>query len=209
MGRLYDALDDSLREWIGRQHVFFVATAPNDDAGHVNLSPKGAMDTFRILGPRTVAYIDMVGSGIETVSHLQENGRIVVMFCSFAGPPKIVRLHGRGRVVPAGEPEFAALLAGFPPNEEIRALARSIIVVEATRISDSCGFVVPRLEYASDRDQLFRWAEHKRDELGDGWKPRYLEANNRVSIDGLPGLDVPEQLSDAETRALASAGKAL
>lgn len=192
MGRLYDALEDSLREWIGRQHVFFVATAPNDADGHVNLSPKGAMDTFRILGPRSVAYVDLVGSGIETVSHIQENGRIVLMFCAFAGPPKIVRLHGRGRVVETGEPEFASLLAGFRPSDEIQAAARSIIVVDVTRISDSCGFVVPRLEFAGDRDQLFRWAEHKHEERGDAWTAMYMAANNPVSIAGLKGIDGPE-----------------
>ena len=208
MGRLYDALDDPLREWIGRQHMFFVATAPNDADGHINLSPKGAMDCFRVLGPRTVAYVDMVGSGVETTSHLQENGRIVFIFCAFEGPPKIVRLHGQGRVVPAGEPEFGSLLAGFPPNEQVANAARSIIVADLSRISDSCGFVVPRLEYAGDRDQLFRWAEHKQEEHGDAWKALYMEANNRASIDGLPGVAAPDRPSTDAT-ALSSAGKAL
>ena len=114
MGRLYDAIDDTTRQWLAKQPMFFVATAPNDPDGHVNLSPKGAAGAFRVLGPTRVAYVDLVGSGVETAAHLRENGRIVLMFCAFAGPPKIVRLHGQGRVVRQDDPEFAALLPEFP-----------------------------------------------------------------------------------------------
>ena len=211
MGRLYDEVEDGLRDWLGAQPLFFVATAPTDLDGHLNLSPKGGTGTFRVMGPTTVAYLDLVGSGIETVAHLRENGRIVLMFCAFSGPPKIVRLHGRGRVVPSDEPEFASLLETFAPNDDVTALARSIVVVEVERIADSCGFVVPRMEYAGDRDQLIRWSEHRREQHGEGWKDAYLAANNATSIDGLAALDIqsPEGAGDVEHAALSSAGTAL
>jgi hypothetical protein len=209
MGRLYDELDGGLRDWLGAQPLFFVATAPADPDGHLNLSPKGGAGTFRVLGPTRVAYLDLVGSGIETVAHLRENGRIVLMFCAFSGPPKIVRLHGRGRVVPSDAPEFAALRETFVPNDEDAALARSVVVVEVERIADSCGFVVPRMEYAGDRKHLVRWSENRREQHGEGWKDAYLAANNATSIDGLAALDVREQTDDGAAAALSSAGKAL
>src|SRR5262245_5373470 len=115
LGRTYDGLDDGQIAWIERLPMFFVATAPTDPEGHVNLSPKGAMGTFRVLDPTTFAYLDLIGSGVETIAHLRENGRIAVMFCAFDGPPKIMRLHGRGRVVQRDDPEFADLLARFEP----------------------------------------------------------------------------------------------
>ena len=209
MGRLYDAIDESLAGWIARQHLFFVATAPNDPAAHLNLSPKGGIDAFRVLGPTTVAYVDLVGSGIETTAHLRENGRIVVMFCAFAGPPRIVRLHGQGRVVPEGDAAFAGLLAGFPLDDATRATARGIVVVEVGRVSDSCGFGVPRMQHVADRDQLQRWAERQRAQRGEAWKSAYMAANNTASIDGLPGLDLPEPPTEGEAGALSSAGWAL
>src|ERR687886_460226 len=106
MGRTYDELDDRLRDWIARQPMYFVGTAPLAGDGHVNVSPKGPIGTLRVLRPRRVAYLDLVGSGAETIAHLRENGRIVVMLCAFAGPPRIVRLHGRGRCVAPPDPEF-------------------------------------------------------------------------------------------------------
>ena len=209
MGRVYDTIDDPLRRWLGQQHLFFVATAPDDPDAHLNLSPKGGTGTFRVLGPTTVAYLDMVGSGIETVAHLRQNGRIVLMFCAFAGPPKIVRLHGRGRVIPAEDPEFPTLLADFPPADPVRSVARSIVVVEVSRIADSCGFVVPRMDYVADRDQLHRWAETQQEKRGHHWQRLYMRANNTASIDGLKGLDLPEPATEDEAAALSSAGKAL
>ena len=209
MGRTYDTLDDNLIEWIGRMPMFFVATAPNDAAGHVSLSPKGNTGTFRILGPTTFAYLDLIGSGVETIAHLQENGRIVVMFCAFDGPPKIVRLHGQGRVVRRENPEFVALLSRFEPTAEVTNILRSIIVVEAERISDSCGFVVPRMTLAEERQQLFKWAEHKEETIGDGWQEQYHRANNQVSIDGIPGLTFDDDMVAVDTRRLSSAGRAL
>jgi len=205
MGRHYDELDDGLRAWIGAQPLFFVATAPTDAGGHVNCSPKGGAGTFQVLDPTTVAYLDLIGSGIETIAHLRENGRIVLMFCAFGGPPKIVRLHGRGRAVQSGEPEFATLLDRFAPGDELRGAARSVVVVEVDRITDSCGFVVPRMEYAGDRDHLFRWSENRREQQGAGWKDAYQATKNAVSIDGLPGLDLAENASADQTAALPSA----
>ena len=208
MGRVYDIIDDTTRQWLARQPMFFVATAPNDLDGHVNLSPKGAAGAFSVLGPTRVAYVDLVGRGVETVAHLRENGRIVLMFCAFAGPPKIVRLHGEGRVVPNDDPEFATLLAEFSLDDDARALARGIVVVEATRISDSCGFVVPRMDLVSQRDQLLRWGEQQHAKNGESWKERYVAANNAQSIDGLPGYDPQEELVE-EASVLSSRGRAL
>jgi hypothetical protein len=209
VGRLYEVIDDTIRQWLAQQPMFFVATAPNDPDSHVNLSPKGAAGAFRVLGPTRVAYVDLVGSGVETVAHLRENGRIVLMFCAFAGPPKIVRLHGQGRVVPDDDPEFARLLPEFSLDDDARALARGIVVVEATRISDSCGFVVPRMDLVAQRDQLMRWGEQQHVKNGDSWKERYVAANNARSIDGLPGYDPTTALVEDEARALSSSGRAL
>lgn len=212
MGRRYDTLDETLQRWIGEQPMFFVATAPNDPAGHVNLSPKGTVQTFRILGPTAVAYLDLTGSGIETVAHLRENGRITIMFCAFQGAPKVVRLHGAGRVVQPQDAEFDELVASFDPTADMLALLRSVIVIDVTRISDSCGFTVPRMDLVEERQTLFQFGEQKAKRLGEDWKTAYQQANNRHSIDGLPGLDLPEDaepLSDAELRQLSSAGKAL
>jgi hypothetical protein len=162
-----------------------------------------------VLGPTTVAYVDLVGSGVETVAHLRENGRIALMFCAFAGPPKIVRLHGQGRVVPEDDPEFATLLPEFPLDDDARAIARGIVVVETTRISDSCGFVVPRMELVAERDQLMRWGEQQRAKNGETWKERYVAANNARSIDSLPGYDPSEEFAADEARAVSSRGRAL
>jgi hypothetical protein len=179
MGKIYATIDDTLGAFIASQHVFFVATAPVGEAGHVNLSPKG-LDTFRILGPTTIAYLDFVGSGAETIAHLRENGRIVVMLCAFDGPPKIVRLYGRGTVAEPGDPEFAALREQFSPARAVR----SVIRVELDRITDSCGYGVPRYCYEGPRTQLNEWATRK----GDDGVRAYQSEHNVHSIDGLPAL---------------------
>lgn len=179
MGTIRISIDDTTRRFIEAQHVFFVASAPLDAAGHVNISPKG-LDTFRILGPTTVAYLDFNGSGVETIAHLKENGRIVLMFCAFQGPPNIFRLYGRGRVIEQLHPEFANLTRNFPAYEYMR----SIIVVEVERISDSCGYGVPLLEYKGERRQLELWAQKR----GTEGLKAYREQKNRRSIDGLPGI---------------------
>jgi predicted pyridoxine 5'-phosphate oxidase superfamily flavin-nucleotide-binding protein len=180
MGRVRSEIDDAARKFMEAQRVFFVASAPLDAGGHVNLSPKG-LDTFRILGPTTVAYVDFNGSGVETIAHLKENGRIVVMFCAFQGPPDILRLYGHGRVVEAHEAEFAELAANFPACENVR----SIIVVEVTRVKDSCGYGVPLFKYEGERTQLHAWAGHK----GPEGLKQYRGEKNRRSIDGLPGVE--------------------
>jgi hypothetical protein len=209
VGRIYVAIDESLQRWLAKQPMFFVATAPNDPDDHVNLSPKGGQGVFTILGPTTVAYVDLVGSGVETVAHLRENGRIALMFCAFSGPPKIVRLHGQGRVVPESDPEFAALLPSFSLDDDSRPLARGIVLVEVTRISDSCGFGVPRMDLVAERDQLHRWSEQQAAKHGERWKARYIAANNAASIDGLAGYDTAEALLADEATTLSSNGRAL
>ncbi|MBN9517436.1 pyridoxamine 5'-phosphate oxidase family protein [bacterium] len=179
MGKVFAGLDDDLLGFIARQHVFFVATAPLAADGHVNLSPKG-LDTFRVLGPTVVAYLDLIGSGVETIAHLRENGRVTVMFCAFEGRPRILRLYGRGRVVEPGDAEWVTLSAHFPELPGVR----SVIVLEVERIADSCGYAVPRYEYVGDRPQLLEWAEKK----GDDGLRKYQAQKNRTSLDGLPGL---------------------
>ncbi|TDQ47182.1 pyridoxamine 5'-phosphate oxidase family protein [Actinorugispora endophytica] len=183
MGKLYESIDDRLAAFLLAQPVYFVGTAPLDGEGHVNVSPKGMAGTFAVLGPHRVAYLDYTGSGVETIAHLRENGRIVVMFCAFDGPPKIVRLHGRGRVVVSGDPEFAGLRARFP--KERTSGQRSVIVVDVDRVSDSCGFSVPLMDLRSDRDLLDRYLERRE----PAYFEEYWKAKNTESVDGLPGLE--------------------
>jgi hypothetical protein len=180
MGKLYDAIDDRLREWILKQPMFYVGTAPLSSDGHVNISPKGMAGTFAVLGDRRVAYLDYFGSGAETIAHLHENGRIVLMFCAFDGPPKIVRLHGRGRAVLADQAEFATLRGEF--GKKSTAGQRSVVVVDVDRIADSCGYAVPRLDFVGDRDVLDLHHLKK----PDGYFDEYWDAKNAASIDGLP-----------------------
>ena len=179
MSKLYETIDDKLREWILKQPMFFVGTAPLGAAGHVNVSPKGMAGTFAVLADRQVAYLDYFGSGAETIAHLRENGRIVLMFCAFTGPPKIVRLHGRGRAVLADQAEFATLRAEF--GKELTNGQRSIIVVDVDRVADSCGYAVPRLDFVADRDVLDLHHIKK----PDGFFDEYWDAKNAASIDGL------------------------
>jgi hypothetical protein len=179
MGKVYDAIEPELAGWLTAQQMFFVATAPLGQDGLINCSPKG-LDTFRILGPREVAYLDLTGSGIETIAHLQENGRIVFMFCGFTGRPSIVRLHGRGRVLLAGTPDYESLRPSFPEYPGVRAIVRATL----ERISDSCGYAVPLYDFRSQRNTLVRWAESK----GPEGLPEYRRKKNARSLDGLPGL---------------------
>jgi hypothetical protein len=179
MGKLFDGIDEELQSFIEKQKMFFVATAPMDNVGHINLSPK-CLDSLRILDPHTVAYADATGSGIETVAHLKENGRIVIMLCAFQGPPRIVRLHGHGQVVESRDEEFSSLAARLPVPPGTRAVIR----VELNRISNSCGFGVPLYRHEGERAHLKRWAEKK----GEEGLREYQEKNNLSSIDGLPGL---------------------
>ena len=180
MGKLYEAIDDRLREFILGQAVFFVATAPSGPDGHVNVSPKGMKGCLAVLDEHRVAYLDYTGSGAETIAHLRDNGRITIMFCAFDGKPNIVRLYGRGEVLAIGEPEADALLPRFGEYPG----ARSVIQVSVERVSTSCGYGVPSFSYEHDRDQLTTWAERR----GADGLVEYREEKNAVSIDGLPGL---------------------
>ena len=179
MARVHDCLDQNLIDWIGEQHLFFVASAPAGAEGHVNLSPKG-YDSFRVLDDRTVAYLDLTGSGVETIAHLRDTGRLTFMFCAFDGPPRILRLFGTGDVVQPGDPEFEALAAGFAPLPGVRAVIRCRL----DRIQSSCGYAVPFMSYQAERDTLAEWAERKGPE---GIELHHGEKNT-VSIDGLTGL---------------------
>jgi hypothetical protein len=169
MARVYDEITDHLRGWVARQSMFFVATAPLAADGMVNVSPKGTRGTFRVVDAHTFAYVDLTGSGIETVAHLRENGRICVMFCAFDGPPRIVRLHGRGEV-----------LAAEDPGDGVRGAIR----VHVDRVSDSCGYGVPLMEYVGERPQREAWLANKG---ADGVR-EYVGEKNAVSIDGLRAL---------------------
>lgn len=182
MGKTYERIDDKLTQYILAQQMFFVASAPLAEDGLVNVSPKG-LDTFRILDPLTAAYLDLTGSGIETLSHLKENGRMVIMFCSFTGRPMTLRLHGRGTALETGDAEFEQLLPLFPAQPGIR----SIIKLSIQRIADSCGWSVPEYEYKGQRDQLTRYTE----QVGTERLREGQLASNMKSLDGLPGLRAP------------------
>ena len=179
--KLHESIDGRLRAFIERQPLFFVATAPLSGDGHVNLSPKGLDGTFAVLDEHAVAYLDLTGSGSETVAHLRENGRITVMFCAFEGPPNIVRLHGTGRYVAVGESEFDSYRGLFADHPG----ARGVVVIDVERVSDSCGYAVPFMSHESDRDLLTRWAGNR----GDEGLATYRATKNATSIDGLPALD--------------------
>ncbi|MGZ6640454.1 MAG: pyridoxamine 5'-phosphate oxidase family protein [Solirubrobacteraceae bacterium] len=181
MGKTFDAITPELAAWIGRQRMFFVATAPSGAHGHVNVSPKGPIESLRVLDERTVAYLDLVGSGAETVAHVRENGRIAIMLCAFDGPPRILRLHGRGEVLPVGAIDFPDL--GELPEQQ-----RTVIRVDVARVATACGFGVPLMDYAGERDNGRRWAEGRLAKDGPGALEDYKSAKNTTSIDGLPAL---------------------
>jgi hypothetical protein len=177
--KLHESIGGRLRTFIESQHMFFVATAPLDAEGHVNLSPKG-LDTFRVVDEHTVAYLDLTGSGSETVAHLRENGRITLMFCAFDGPPNIVRLHGRGRYLTPADGEFASWAERFDDFVG----SRGVVVVDVERVSDSCGYAVPLMTFDADRDLLTSWSQNR----GPEGLERYRSEKNATSIDGLPAL---------------------
>ena len=179
MADVHDSINEKLQAFIASQHIFFVASAPLSGKGHVNLSPKG-LDSFRVLTPHRVAYMDIISSGNETSAHVFENGRITFMFCSFEGAPSILRLYGKGRAVLPGQPEWSELAAHFT----VYASSRQIIVAEIQRVQTSCGYGVPLYAYCGERDQHFKWAEHK----GSEGLQAYRDENNLISIDGLPTL---------------------
>lgn len=179
MSAVYDELSETLIGFIRRQKLFFVATAPLSAEGSVNVSPKG-YDSLAIIDSKTVAYVDLGGSGIETHAHLRENGRVTLMFCAFEGAANIVRLYGHGETCSFDEPGFADKMKLFPAFER----ARGVITVHIHRVADSCGWGVPFFDYKGERDQLRRWVDARPEEE---WAARRYEGN-AVSIDGLPGL---------------------
>jgi predicted pyridoxine 5'-phosphate oxidase superfamily flavin-nucleotide-binding protein len=181
MGKVHAAIEGRLREFVEAQHVFFVATAPLAADGHVNVSPRGIQGTFAVLDDHTFAWLDGTGSGTETIAHLRENGRVTVMFCAFDGPPNIVRFHGTGRVVTRYDEEYDALAGHFA---ELPG-ARAIVVVDVERVSDSCGYGVPLMDYVGERDLLPAYFERK----GVAGSADYRRRKNRTSLDGLRAFD--------------------
>ncbi len=180
MGKTYQEIDARIERWMERQKMFFVATAPLSADDSVNLSPKGN-DTLRVLDPQTLLYLDSGGSGIETVAHLRENGRIVIMMCSFDAAPKIYRFHGTGSVITPLDEEFEELLKHFKGTE---LGVRNLIKIQVSRISDSCGYGVPLYEYSSDRRTAIEYAQnHSTADIREK-----MESNNASSIDGLKGI---------------------
>ena len=192
MGRQYDTIDEHLASWIARQSVFFVGSAPLAADGHVNVSPKGPIGSLRVLGPTTLAYLDIYGSGAETIAHLRENGRIVVMLCAFSGPPRILRLHGHGELLRPGGDGFEALLeqAAFE-DPSIPEARRAIVRVEVSLIADSCGYGVPLLAYEGERPHSTLSARKRLRTGGPDAIATYVEERNASSLDGLPAIDPP------------------
>ncbi len=167
MGKVHEHIDDALRSWIERQHLFFVGTAATSTDATVNISPKGTAGTLAVLDGQRVA-------------HLRENGRITLMWCAFEGPPRIVRVHGTGEVVTPDDARWAELIEHFGE----RPGQRAIILVTARRVSDSCGYSVPLMDFRDERTRLDEWAaKRSEDDLA-----QYRATKNATSIDGLPGL---------------------
>jgi hypothetical protein len=187
MAKLYETIDGRLRTFIEEQPIFFVATAPLAEDGHVNMSPKGRSGTLAVLDERTIAFLDFGGSHAETIAHLRENGRITLMWCAFTGPPTILRVHGTGEPVYRDDPRFAELLPRF--GDADGPGLRAIIVVTAHRIGDTCGFAVPFMDYVGDRDLHARHFGRKTDEEFAAYCA--AKEYNPVSIDGLPALPIP------------------
>jgi hypothetical protein len=175
----FTSISDDLAHWWAQQPLFFVATAPSGGAGHVNLSPKG-LDTLRILSPTRAAYLDLTGSGVETIAHVRDNGRVTLMACAFSGAPRISRIYGIGTVHELGSAAFEDLASTFPALPGRRA----IIDVAVNRVSTSCGYAVPLMDLVGDRERLLDWARAK----GDDGLNEYRASKNMLSIDGIPGL---------------------
>jgi hypothetical protein len=190
MGRVYDSITDDLAGWLGMQPMFFVATATTDPDTRVNVSPRG-LDTFRVLGPNRIAWLDLTGSGVETIAHLRADGRITLMFCAFGDPPQIIRLHGQGRVHELGSDGYEDLRHRFPELSGERA----IVDVAVHRVASSCGYGVPRMELLGPREQLLDSAERK----GPEKLAEYRARRNDRSIDGLPGLVLDQNVSRERT----------
>ena len=180
MGRKYETLADSVVAFVEEQPMFFVATAPMKENGHVNVSPKGA-DSLRVIDNTTIIYADLTGSGAETIAHLRDNGRITIMWCSFGPRPRILRVYGRGEHLLPSHPEFAEFAGLFPKYKALRSIVR----LRTSRIADSCGFGVPEMDLVGHRSKMAEWADRK----SPAALEEYRHANNEVSIDGLPAWE--------------------
>jgi predicted pyridoxine 5'-phosphate oxidase superfamily flavin-nucleotide-binding protein len=190
MAKVFEGIDEHQREWIAAQSLFFVGTAPLAADGHVNVSPKGPIGTLRVIDEHTAAYLDGVGSGAETIAHLRENGRVVVMLCAFSGPPRILRLHGTGTVHLPGSEHYEELLAACAFDEpSVPAARRSIVRVDVTRVADSCGYGVPLMSYEGEREHARKSSEKRLRVHGPNAMREYEAEHNVKSIDGLPALD--------------------
>ena len=189
MANVYDGIDARLRQWISRQALFFVGTAPLGGDGHINVSPKGPIGSLRVLDEHTVAYLDVIGSGAETIAHLRENGRIVIMLCAYDGPPRILRLHGRGEAVAPDDPSFTELLERCAFEEPaIPESRRAIVLMEVTRVADSCGYGVPLMRLEGLRPHAPAWAAKKVRVGGTEALRAYEREKNATSLDGLPAV---------------------
>jgi len=180
MAAVIESITDELRDWIERQPVFFVASAPLTGEGHVNLSPKG-LGMLRVVDGRLVRYLDLTGSGAETIAHVRENGRITIMFCAFEGPPRILRLFGRGTAHLIGSAAFDDRIRSF---RDVPHSTRAVVEVAVTRVQTSCGFGVPLMDLVGSRDRLTKWGEARTSEDLDAYRAR----KNARSIDGLPAF---------------------
>lgn len=191
MGKVFNGIDERLERWIAAQPMFFVGSAPRHADGHINVSPKAPIDTLRVLDSSTVAYLDFVGSGAETIAHLRENGRIVIMLCAFQGPPRILRVHGVGEAILASDRRFEQLFdrcrftAPATPESQ-----RAIVLVDVVRVADSCGYGVPLMRQEGSRPHMAAWAAKKVRAGGPGALRDYQREKNSRSIDGLPAVDV-------------------
>jgi Pyridoxamine 5'-phosphate oxidase len=191
MGKVFDGIDEQMRAWIAAQPLFFVASAPLAEDGHVNVSPKGPIDTLRVLDERTVAYLDVIGSGAETIAHVRENGRLVIMLCAFSGPPRIVRLHGRAETILADDVRFEGLLRRCDFGQpSIPASRRSIVTMDVTRVADSCGYGVPLMRFEGLRPHADAWAAKKVRVGGEEALLAYQREKNATSLDGLPAVEL-------------------
>lgn len=187
MAKVFEEITDHIRDWVLRQPMFFVASAPLAADGHVNVSPKGPIGSLRILGPDRVAYLDVSGSGAETIAHVRENGRIVIMLCAFEGPPRIVRFHGTGRVVRWDEPGFAEAAAGLD-SPTIDAANRAVVIVDVKRVSDSCGYGVPLMAFEGTREHHALSTAKKVRVMGEDGYEQHKATRNATSLDGLPAV---------------------
>jgi hypothetical protein len=192
VGKVFDGIDPRLAGWIAAQPMFFVGSAPLAEQGHVNVSPKGPIGTLHVLDERTVAYLDVVGSGAETIAHVRENGRLVIMLCAFSGPPRILRLHGSGEVVLAHDERFEELVRRCDFTQPaVSDARRAVVLLHVTRVADSCGYGVPLMDFQGERQHADAWAQKKVRVGGAEALAEYQHEKNSVSIDGLPAVELP------------------